>query len=88
MNVTDVASAENAFVNNTNNVVNALNARARAAALAALQQEMYEKALRLEVKADILQANRRRIVERQLRDRTKDVYPRGVSTVKANDMDA
>lgn len=48
LNITDVSSAENAFVANTNSVVSALNARAEAAAYAAIQQELYEKAIRLE----------------------------------------
>lgn len=46
LNITDVSSAENAFVANTNSVVQALNARAEAAAYAAIQQELYEKAIR------------------------------------------
>lgn len=49
LNITDVSSAENAFVANTNSVVQALNARAEAAAYAAIQQELYEKAIRQEV---------------------------------------
>ena len=48
LNITDVSSAENAFVANTNSVVQALNARAEAAAYAAIQQELYEKAIRQE----------------------------------------
>lgn len=48
LNITDVSSAENAFVANTNSVVLALNARAEAAAYAAIQQELYEKAIRQE----------------------------------------
>lgn len=48
LNITDVSSAENAFVANTDSVVKALNARAEAAAYAAIQQELYEKAIRLE----------------------------------------
>ena len=48
LNITDVSSAENAFVANTNCVVQALNARAEAAAYAAIQQELYEKAIRQE----------------------------------------
>lgn len=48
LNITDVSSAENAFVANTNSVVQALNDRAKAAAYAAIQQELYEKAIRLE----------------------------------------
>lgn len=48
LNITDVSSAENAFVANTNSVVSALNARAEAAAYAAIQQELYEKAIRQE----------------------------------------
>ena len=48
LNITDVSSAENAFVANTNIVVQALNARAEAAAYAAIQQELYEKAIRQE----------------------------------------
>lgn len=49
LNITDVSSAENAFVANTTSVVQALNARAEAAAYAAIQQELYEKAIRQEV---------------------------------------
>lgn len=49
LNITDVSSAENAFVANTDNVVQALDARAEAAAYAAIQQELYEKAIRQEV---------------------------------------
>lgn len=49
LNITNVASAENAFVNNTNSVVSALNARAEAAAYAAIQQELYEKAIKQEL---------------------------------------
>ena len=48
LNITDVSSAENAFVANTNSVVQALNARAEAAAYAAIQQELYEKSIRQE----------------------------------------
>lgn len=48
LNITDVSSVENAFVANTNSVVQALNARAEAAAYAAIQQELYEKAIRQE----------------------------------------
>lgn len=48
LNITEVSSAENAFVANTNSVVQALNARAEAAAYAAIQQELYEKAIRQE----------------------------------------
>ena len=48
LNITDVSSAENAFVANTNSVVQALNARAEAAAYAAIQQELYEKAIKQE----------------------------------------
>ena len=48
LNITDVSSAENAFVANTDSVVKALNARAEAAAYAAIQQELYEKAIRQE----------------------------------------
>ena len=48
LNITDVSSAENVFVANTNSVVQALNARAEAAAYAAIQQELYEKAIRQE----------------------------------------
>lgn len=48
LNITGVSSAENAFVANTNSVVQALNARAEAAAYAAIQQELYEKAIRQE----------------------------------------
>lgn len=49
LNITDVSSAENAFVANTDSVVQALDARAEAAAYAAIQQELYEKAIRQEV---------------------------------------
>lgn len=49
LNITDVSSAENAFVANTYSVVQALNARAEAAAYAAIQQELYEEAIRQEV---------------------------------------
>lgn len=48
LNITNVSTAENAFVANTNSVVQALNARAEAAAYAAIQQELYEKAIRQE----------------------------------------
>ena len=48
LNITNVSSAENAFVSNTSSVVNALNARAEAAAYAAVQQELYEKAIKQE----------------------------------------
>ncbi len=48
LNITDVSSAENAFVANTSSVVDALNARAEAAAYAAVQQELYEKAIKQE----------------------------------------
>ena len=48
LNITDVSSAENAFVSNTSSVVQALNARAEAAAYAAVQQELYEKAIKQE----------------------------------------
>lgn len=48
LNITDISSAENAFVANTNSVVQALTARAEAAAYAAIQQELYEKAIRQE----------------------------------------
>lgn len=48
LNITDVSSAENAFVANTDSVVQALDARAEAAAYAAIQQELYEKAIRQE----------------------------------------
>lgn len=48
LNINDVSSAENAFVANTNSVVQALNARAEAAAYATIQQELYEKAIRQE----------------------------------------
>lgn len=48
LNITNVSTAENAFVANTNSVIQALNARAEAAAYAAIQQELYEKAIRQE----------------------------------------
>lgn len=48
LNITNVSSAENAFVSNTSSVVQALNARAEAAAYAAVQQELYEKAIKQE----------------------------------------
>lgn len=48
LNITNVSTAENAFVANTNSVIQALNARAEATAYAAIQQELYEKAIRQE----------------------------------------
>lgn len=65
LNITDVASAENAFVTNTENVVNALNARAEAAAYAAVQQELYEKAIKQE--ASIKQQ------KKDITDRTRNI---------------
>ena len=46
--ITDVSSAENAFVAISYSVVQALIVRAEAAAYAAIQQELYEKAIRQE----------------------------------------
>ena len=46
LSVTDVSSAENVFVNNTNRVVQALDQRAQAAAWAAIAQEKYEAAFK------------------------------------------
>lgn len=46
LSVTDVSSAENVFINNTNRVVQALDQRAQAAAWAAIAQEKYEAAFK------------------------------------------
>lgn len=45
ISVTNVTEAENAFVNNTNAVIDALKKRAKAAAAQKLAEEQYEKAL-------------------------------------------
>ena len=46
LSVTDISSAENVFINNTNRVVQALDQRAQAAAWAAIAQEKYEAAFK------------------------------------------
>ena len=74
LKVTDVRSAENAFVNNTSNVIAALNARARAAAYAAVQQELYERALREQLninrQKDIYTYKGRRQTEHRIKEET------------------
>lgn len=50
--VNDVTDAENIFVNNTDNVINALKLRAKAAAAQKLAAEQYEKALAARNKAE------------------------------------
>lgn len=80
LNITDVASAENAFVTNTESVVNALNARAEAAAYAAVQQELYEKAIKQE--ASIKQQ------KKDVTDRTRNINnqrARAVGNTKYHD---
>lgn len=49
LKVNDVKDAENVFVNNSDSVLRALNRRAEAAAYAAVQMELYEKAIRAEL---------------------------------------
>lgn len=49
LKVNNVKDAENVFVNNSDNVLKALNKRAEAAATAAVQMELYEKAIRAEL---------------------------------------
>ena len=49
LKVDNVKDAENVFVNNSDNVLQALNKRAEAAATAAVQMELYEKAIRAEL---------------------------------------
>ena len=49
LKVNNVKDAENVFVNNSNSVLQALNKRAEAAAYAAVQMELYEKAIRAEL---------------------------------------
>lgn len=68
LSVTDVSSAENVFVNNTNRVVQALDQRAQAAAWAAIAQEKYEKAFKARLQHKQLNknvTNRRRNVNNQ-----------------------
>lgn len=49
LKVNNVKDAENVFVNNSDSVLQALNKRAEAAATAAVQMELYEKAIRAEL---------------------------------------
>ena len=74
LKVTDVRSAENAFVNNTGNVIAALNARAKAAAYAAVQQQLYEEALREQLninrQKDIYTYKGRRQTEHRIKEET------------------
>lgn len=49
LKVNNVKDAENVFVNNSDSVLKALNKRAEAAATAAVQMELYEKAIRAEL---------------------------------------
>lgn len=49
LKVNNVKDAENVFVNNSDSVLKALNKRAEAAAYAAVQMELYEKAIRAEL---------------------------------------
>lgn len=49
LKVNNVKDAENVFVNNSDSVLQALNKRAEAAAYAAVQMELYEKAIRAEL---------------------------------------
>lgn len=49
LKVNNVGDAENVFVNNSDSVLKALNKRAEAAATAAVQMELYEKAIRAEL---------------------------------------
>lgn len=46
LSITNVSSAENVFVNNTNRIIDALDKRAQAAAWAAVAQEKYERAFK------------------------------------------
>lgn len=63
LNIKNVSSAESAFNGHTNDIIKALNARAEAAAYAAVQMELYEKAIRAELQVkninkDLTQKNR------------------------------
>lgn len=49
LKVDNIKDAENVFVNNSDSVLQALNKRAEAAATAAVQMELYEKAIRAEL---------------------------------------
>ena len=88
LKVTDVRSAENAFVNNTGNVIAALNARARAAAYAAVQQELYERALREQLninrQKDIYTYKGRRQTEHRIKEETGvTIHDKGRYTTNA-----
>ena len=88
LKVTDVRSAENAFVNNTGNVIAALNARAKAAAYAAVQQELYERALREQLninrQKDIYTYKGRRQTEHRIKEETGvTVHDKGRYTTNA-----
>ena len=88
LKVTDVRSAENAFVNNTGNVIAALNARAKAAAYAAVQQELYERALREQLninrQKDIYTYKGRRQTEHRIKEETGvTIHDKGRYTTNA-----
>lgn len=57
LNVNDVSSAEMAFNAHTDDVIKALNARAEAAAYAAVQMELYENAIKAELQVKNINKN-------------------------------